>query len=271
MTALGELRKDGLPAIAGASTMQARTLRLRQAGDEFLNVEFGWLPLVSDVDDLIRTIKDSDKLLDQYDSDRGKLIRRRYSFPSEKSETEEQLSASKMPEGIPISVGFGPPSIPGVWSKRTTVVKNRWFSGAFRYGVPTSGLTARKGIAGLAAKADYLYGLTLTPDVLWNLTPWSWATDWALNTGDVLTNVSDFAQHGLIMQYGYLMETTITRVTYSLRGLVLYGIPVRVPDATFEVITKSRTGANPFGFGITWDGLSSTQAAIAVALGISRS
>jgi len=270
-TAMGELRKDGLPAVVGSRTWRERTLRAKNAGDEFLNVEFGWLPLVGDVKDILHSIKHSDQLLNQYDSDRGKVVRRRYRFPDEKSETEVTLSSSKMPEGIPISVGFGPASSPGVWSVKTSTIKRRWFSGAFRYGVPTSGLAARKGIATLAQKADYLYGLSFTPDVLWNLTPWTWATDWALNTGDVLANISDFAQHGLIMQYGYLMETTITKVTYSLSGVILYGTPVKVPNASLEIVTKSRTGANPFGFGVTWDGLSSTQAAIAVALGLSRS
>lgn len=271
-TALGELFRDGIPRALGANTWEGKTLAARNAGDEYLNVQFGWLPLVSDISSFGKTVADSDAILKQYDADRGKVVRRRFEFPVEENVVSEILSFSKPPvTGGTISTGItGTTSTDGVWSKETKTTKRRWFSGAFVYGAPL-GLTTKAKSADLAAKADKLFGVSLTPDVVWNLTPWSWATDWVFNTGDVLSNISDFISQGLVMRYGYLMEETIVKVTYSLRGVVYYDHPVNVPDATLVVSTKSRVRANPYGFGITWDGLSSTQLAILSALGISRS
>jgi len=46
---------------------------------------------------------------------------------------------------------------------------------------------------------------------------------------------------------------------------------VAVPMLFLETNSKKRRGANPFGFGLTWSGLTATQQAIAAALGLTRS
>jgi len=270
-TALGELYHEGLPSVIGHTTWRNRTLHARNAGEEFLNVEFGWLPLVSDVQSFARSLADSDRIISQYERDRGRLVRRSYSFPTEKTLDVTVLNSDKDPDGQPGlsgSVNSGP-TTGGKWIKTTTTSKRRWFSGAFIYGTPLREDHVAAS-AGLAQKADQLFGLSLTPDVLWNLTPWSWAIDWVTNTGDVLANVSDKMTHGLVMQYGYIMEHTVHTVEYSLTGAVYRGRSVNVPNAKLVTETKKRLGANPFGFGVTWDGLSTAQGAILAALGISR-
>jgi len=121
---------------------------------------------------------------------------------------------------------------------------------------------------GLLAKN--VFGLNISPDVLWQLAPWSWAVDWFSNTGDVIQNISQRATDGLVMRYGYLMENTITEDSYTR--------PVSPfkngsPSGTITLITESkvRRRANPFGFGVSWSGLSPKQLSIAAALGLSRS
>lgn len=271
-TALGELYRDRIPAAPGVNTWRERTLAARNAGDEYLNIEFGWKPLVSDVTKFRDAVANSRDILQQYDADRGNLIRRSYSFPDETSHETQVLSTNKSPD---FYNGAGGSVIPGYaikggkWSKTTTTVKRRWFSGAFVYGVPQGSTPFEKARA-LGAEADRLYGISFTPDVFWNLTPWSWAIDWFTNTGDVLSTVGDYISQGLVMQYGYLMEHTITKVVYSLSGAVVYNRTVEPPDAVLRVESKKRVRANPFGFGLTWDGLSSSQQAILAALGLSR-
>jgi hypothetical protein len=115
------------------------------------------------------------------------------------------------------------------------------------------------------AKANQLLGLDITPDTLWNLAPWSWAADWFSNIGDITSNMSSF-QQGLVMRYGYQMEHTIVSDTYSSVDKSL-----RTHPLTFVVETKQRVKANPFGFGVTWEGLSPFQLSIAGALGLSKS
>jgi hypothetical protein len=124
-------------------------------------------------------------------------------------------------------------------------------------------------------EARKLLGLSLTPDVLWELTPWSWALDWFSNMGNVIQNVTNFATQGSILRYGYVMETTTITDTYTLRGLtkrVSGSVPVSIePTISFTTEVKQRRKANPFGFGLTWEGLSPFQLSIAAALGLSRS
>lgn len=269
-TAIGELMREGLPSLIGARSWRERTFRLRNAGDEYLNVEFGWEPIVREVTSVGNSLINSDRLITQYERDIGRLVRRQYRFPEERSVTSELLGTSKQPDTITYSSGLtGGTAIGGRWTKQSTVTKRRWFSGAFRYGTPLPFDKVEKS-ASLAQKADHLLGLSLTPDVLWNLTPWSWALDWFANTGDVLSYASDVVTHGLVMQYGYIMEHTVHEVVYSLDGAVFYDKPVIVPKARLITETKRRREANPFGFGITWDGLSAGQAAVLAALGISR-
>jgi len=269
-TSLGEALREGLPSVVGAKTWRERTLRAKNAGDEYLNVEFGWAPLVSDVQNLGKALANSDKIVRQYERDRGRLIRRRFQFDPVSSDKTEILSTNMSPDRPPISDvgGFGTTS-GGLWTVRTTTMINRWFSGAYVYGSPLRGNHVESS-ASLAEKADRIFGLSLSPDVLWNLTPWSWATDWALNTGDILSYASDVASQGLVMQYGYIMEHTVSRYEYRLDGVIINGRSVPGLTATLTTESKQRRAANPFGFGITWDGLTAAQGAILAALGISR-
>jgi hypothetical protein len=271
-TALGEVFRDGLPSVIGSRTWESRTIRARNAGDEFLNIEFGWLPLVSDVERFGTATLDSNRIVQQYERDRGRLVRRSYYFPTSTTTTNTVLSTNKAPDGeSPISSSRIPGlTTGGVWSKSDTTTISRWFKGAFSYGVPLRSTNVGS-FASAAEIADRLYNASpLSPDVLYNLTPWSWALDWFTNTGDVLAYLSDVMSQGLVMQYGYFMEHTVHEVKYSLSGAFRYGRPVNVPDAKLVTETKTRTKANPFGFGITWDGLSPIQVAILTALGISR-
>jgi len=114
-------------------------------------------------------------------------------------------------------------------------------------------------------------GLDPSPEDLWELAPWSWAVDWFSNAGDVISNVNSFQIDGTVLAYGYMMEHTIISDTYTLTGVTdVNGDPVAIPTLTLVTETKVRQVANPYGFGVSWDGLSSFQASIIAALGISR-
>jgi hypothetical protein len=149
-------------------------------------------------------------------------------------------------------------------------VQERWFSGAFTYYLPT-GYDSRVALAKLARQAQYLLGANLSPDVLWELTPWSWAVDWFANAGDVIHNISRFASGGLVMPYGYMMEHTIITDTYRFVGNTGFSSPFdKLPPTVLVTETKKRVKANPFGFGVSWNSLSGFQYSILAALGLSK-
>lgn len=264
-TSLGELMREGLPSVVGLQA--AKKPGAKGAAGEYLNWQFGIAPVISDFKDLAKSIQHQDKLLRQLRRDSGKLVRRRYKFDI----APELVSQTETP-GATAYVGasnlwYSVPQGKGTLVREVKKTTRRWFEGAFTYHLADAEGFSK--VARWAQEAERLYGLT--PDVadVWNLLPWSWLSDWALNTGDVLQNVSSASQFGLVMPYGYMMETTIVEYSYTLSGLTIPWAPKTVKLRYTDTV-KKRIQASPFGFGVTWDGLSVSQATILAALGITR-
>jgi hypothetical protein len=263
---LGELR-EGLPSIIGSGTLKDRTRLAKSAGGEYLNIEFGWKPGVSDLRNFASTVQSAHQIWDAYRKGSNHKTRVGYHYPLE----EDVWTYSGLVIPIPVQFphGFPSASIDQVRERQT------WFKGAFRYYVPEP--------VGFADKMHYWYsqsskilGLRLTPDTVWNLEPWSWAADWFANTGDLMTNVSNMGQDGLVLQYGYAMsgETLTTRYL----GNATFTYPSTGPGATHYSAGTVRTTVNkrakrlhalPYGFDATLSTLSTRQIAIVAALGLS--
>jgi hypothetical protein len=255
--------------------IDARELTGTSAG-EFLNYQFGWAPIVGDAIDFVKAVRTMDKLLQQYARDNGNVVRRRLTLPPETKIEETVVSSNTFPRlGLNSAqfFSFGSPTGQVVRRRETTV--RRWFSGAFVYHLPQTFFAAI--YTPYADKFQIyrkIFGLELTPDTLWQLTPWSWAIDWFTSVGDVINNASAWANDGLVMKYGYIMEHSIVHDTYTFVGptriLTDSQVVTRPPDVTLVTETKLRRRANPFGFGLSMDGLSDLQKTILAAVGLSR-
>ncbi len=271
--ALGELLVErGLPDIPLLKSFYKRADIVRRAGSEYLNVVFGWLPLKREVEAIAKAAADLDRLIDILEKQSGRPVRRRYTFDVESNITHDVVA-----ENVSIHIGgtdvinrlIGDTGERGKILKTEETRIERWFAGAFTYYLP-SDFESRSKIRKNASSARKILGIELTPDTLWNLAPWSWAVDWVSNSGDVVKNVSHFASNGLVMQYGYMMERTVHRITYTHVGPTgVLGID-SVPPVSFTTETKKRVPASPYGFGFDWSGISPFQSSILVSLGISR-
>jgi len=280
----GELLRDGIPHRVGAN-LEETTLKARKGvqdqlsagksvGEEYLNLLFGWTPLISDLTKFAQGAVEAYDKLAQYERDAGRPVRRRLNLPTR----QEVLSVS---ETSPASGGFysqrdypGNKTAAGLDKTCVTVrtiTQQRWFSGAFIYFLP-SGYDSRSALDGLTLYAREILGLELTPEVIWNLTPWTWAVDWFSNFGDVFSTLSRVTGEQLVVLYGYMMEHTIVKDTYTKKnpGNVFIGTSSGVGSIDLITETKMRRRANPFGFGLTWDGLSPYQLSVLAALGITR-
>ena len=286
VTTLGELRAEGLPKLIGAQTRQREALDLRGASGEYLNIEFGIKPFLSELRSFAKNVKDSNEHLTKYRKGADKLLHRQFVFDTE-TNVEETSMGTRYPTPALETTLMGPTAAPLAQGPvNRTVIKTvrRWFSGAFRYHVPVGNDMVSR-FARYQMEADALYGVALTPEVIYNLTPWSWAFDWVGNMGDVVTNVSAFLTDGLVMQYGYVMEETHYDAYYTwdysggsyseATGVGTTGRKAgQVPPTLvqrLETITKVRRRATPYGFGLSWDGFSPRQLAILGAIGITRS
>ena len=270
-TFLGELR-EGVPSIVGSGLLKSRLRDYRELGSEYLNVEFGWKPFLSDLTETFEAVRKSNKTLDDYIRNGGQLVRRSYHVP--KIESEKIISGPERRLCNPLSASSnsdlwlsdGNYGTLTVTEKSTT---ERWLSAAFTYSVPSADALANS-ITRYQLFADQVLGLDVTPEVLWNLAPWSWLFDWFANTGTVITNFSRLTNDNLVMSYAYLMETkTVTR-THTMTGLRPRGHDPISIQQSFTTIRKTRWKASPYGFGLTFDGFSDKQLAILAALGVSR-
>jgi hypothetical protein len=272
-TAIGELRADGLPAIVGTDLLKERARqakyhsryyrpnkgdkRDKAAASEFLNVEFGWKPLVSDLTKFAMSVRHHHKLVDGYLTHGDSKIRRRLASPPTYETNQTGNTSVYLQPGVTIGPWVGTGSTFESTETRT------WFSGAFRYHIPMGNDLGSR-LARYNAEAGKLLGVRLTPDVVWNLMPWSWAADWFTDMGSIMTNISNLGTDGMVMQYGYSMRSQHREMTTSFNWQGKSGY---FRETT---ITKRRLPASPYGFNTTFDGLSNRQKAICAALGITR-
>lgn len=78
---LGELH-EGLPKMIGHSTLfRERAHAFHGLGSEYLNVQFGWVPFLSDVRKFAKAFKNAGEILKQYRRDSGKTVHRHYAYP----------------------------------------------------------------------------------------------------------------------------------------------------------------------------------------------
>lgn len=264
-TALGELASDGLPSAIGASAWKSQTQVARGAGSEYLNTQFGWLPLIRDIQGFARSVKDSDRILNAYRKGSDRKIREGYYYPVEGSTSSFSVDYgyNTYPN---INQLLASPYIPGSTTAQTS--EKYWFRGAFRYHIPVADDVVGK-FQRWSSLSDHLLGWKVTPETVWNIAPWSWATDWFANTGDIMTNISNLGKDGLVMQYGYQMRHASQEVRHA--GTVdLGGGRKAAIGRTFLTEWKQRVPATPYGFGVELSTLSGKQLSIIAALGLSR-
>lgn len=272
--AIVEIKREGLPhlsseTLSGLRNLGKRTRKrsnvLKDASDDYLSWQFGFVPLLSDARKLAQSVLEMDALLGQLYRDSGRLIRRARERPL-------QVLSEKQTGGP--SHGFpGTTTVPyirkreGVLLTRERVTRRVWFAGGFIYHMPTSaGLIAdfdRKVI-----EARYLFGLSVDPEVVWSLLPWSWLVDWFTTTGDVLANFTDNMVGYQVNRYAYVMaETWLTR-RHELNVDMVSGPVTASHHEAYRL--RQRRQATPYGFGLSWDEFSPYQLSILTALGISR-
>lgn len=260
---LGELRQ-GLPRLFGADFFRSRAALAKSAGSEYLNYEFGWKPLVSDVKAFARSVLHSKELLKSYEANSGKRIKRHYAPPSVRGISITTSVGVHYPSPT-LNTGFYVNSAQNKKIETRTTTDQWWFDGCFTYYLAPS-WTDR----GHEQRANYLLGTRLTPEVLWDLSPWTWAADWFANFGNVVHNVSAFANDGLVMPYGYVMFLQQERYRAELTFQYKSHTGKTTVASTVDYERKQRRKATPFGFGLLPSSFTNRQWAITSALGLTK-
>lgn len=271
-TFLGETL-ERLPSIVGRGLLQSRFRDYREYGNEYLNIEFGWKPFVSDLQDIARSIRDADEILGSYRRNSGVFLRREFHFPHEESEVVISGPSRVLANPVSALGDYNLCPSDGGYGVRTITEKTErdvWLSAAFTYSMPLADSFVN-GFSRYRQFADKLLGVDPDLDTLWNLAPWSWMFDWFTNANEIVKNFTALHSDNLVMPYAYLMETKKVTRTHTMTDLRPKGggIPSTLFQS-FSTTRKTRFVASPYGFGFNWDGLSPRQLAILAALGISR-
>jgi len=253
-TFVGELH-EGVPAIVGSTVFRNKVKAARSTGNEYLNVEFGWKPMIRDLRSFAHSIKHGNKIIDGYRKGSDKKIKRRYSYPT--------VQDSKVFAGAFAHSGTGSFAFGTIAQTRKS---ESWFEGCFRYHIPVPDTTMGK-LAEYESYANRILGTRLTPEVVWNIAPWSWLADWQGNIGDVLHNISALGHDGLVMQYGYMMSSDFRE---EITDAISQDPAMGTSRITKSQVVRQRVPATPFGFGFDMQALTSSQTAILVALGLAK-
>lgn len=281
LTTAAEILREGI-SIPGRNIIDAlrnQTGLLRGAGSEYLNAQFGWLPLMSEFNKLLKSVVNASEMVANLERNSGRLVRRRRSMPISRTVTQSNLVHKTR---LLLAGGslLDSSNYHGLWQsvpdntgQLASIVKQTsdeiWLSAQFAYyldpGKDLKGKFARYGLL-----ANHLLGLRLTPEVLWELTPWSWLVDYFVDLGSAFKLYSQFSNDSLVMRYGYLMRKTSQKVTVSATFPPFKdGQTIRV-TTTREKVIKNRYRATPYGFGLDPNGFSVRQWAILAALGFSK-
>lgn len=273
--ALGELRTvGGVPKVMGTIlNFESRTKFARSAGKEYLNSVFGWTPLVKDIESIANAVIKSDRIVQQYLADSGKGIRRKYTFEPiyENIGIGDNIVLSNTFFGLDSNhsqLYDAGASNSGRGAYTVNHDRKIWFSGQYTYYLP-DGVDPASQMRKYASLARKLVGGRLSPEVLWELQPWSWLVDWFFNIGQILENIEAFQTDGLVMRYGYLMVTDkVTKEIVAYR----HGFSNRVGPVTcrYTVTRKQRIRATPYGFGLDPSTWSPERWAILGALGLTK-
>lgn len=240
--------------------LQIKAIReLKDIGDWWLAVQFGWKPLLNDIIKTVKTIIALDERLRFIIRNNGLAVRRHVKKVYEESYTQ---NLTNQPGNIGISRNTyvdwpGRSSRSSSWFFKIdkTYTRKVWASGSFVMWFGDITLPKQQKFIQMG-----LLGLNPSPAAVWNALPWSWLVDWISNVGDILDNMSSTLGDRLVANYAYIMGKTTREYTWS--GTDGY----YDASCSHSYETLKREVIHPYGlaFGAA---LSNTQLSILAALG----
>lgn len=268
---LAEL-KQRLPELIGLQTYRNGPSR-KSLGGEYLNVEFGLKPLISDVQKLAVSVARVSDIARQLRRDSGKITRRHRVLENSSYSTDVTFKTAAPNMIAHPSFGqytlseflesWGPVQSFDTHSSKVS------FAGGFTYHSAEADLFLGK-LGMYEQRANILLGTRITPELLWELTPWSWLIDWFSDAGVFFSNLSLLHSDNLVLRYGYIMNQS-TAVRTQFQHVTTRSGKTYMLQSTATRKSKRRTKASPYGFDVSLESLSPRQWSILGALGMTRS
>lgn len=235
----------------------------KNVGSEHLNQQFGWMPLIRDIENAIKVLTTIDAMIYGSSTRRSRTIKystfhaeyaggdrvmTRYSdgsyLSSSDSSTLQPMVISDLSYDVRLSARLIPIARPGLGAN-----------------------TFIDQVEEVLRKLGAWY-----PALGWDLLPYSWLIDWATSLGTAINNAGYYGNNPGQVSIDYAWATScyraLSRIEFK-KSRAVSGLVTRTalfPGKELS-ITKIRHGATPFGMGLDLKGLSSWQISILVALG----
>lgn len=271
--------REGLPRLVGmqlAASRRSAGQLARASGSEYLNVEFGFKPLVNDIAKMAVAVLKFSENLEKHQKGSGQITRARASLEVERT---NELVSMMEPATIAMSRANSSSKEDQFFGTTTTATvalhkefsRSVWFSGAYTYYLD-AGENFNGKMKRYTQLAEVLLGGSLTPEVVWQVTPWSWLVDWFSDMDVFMTNVTALRDDSTVLRYGYLMCQTHERWTKRVSGITpreTSTFPTYLQSAWTRT-TKQRQQATPYGFGLDLNSFSNRRWSILGSLGMTK-
>lgn len=238
-----------------------------QAASQYLGYQFGWKQMVSDIRGLINFQARCDEYYRSLLKNNGTWATRGGTI----DRLEEQSYAITGDDYIAVCPLGVPQNGASEMTYSRGFTQRAWFKGRFKYYIQE--VKTPEGMLEFRRKA---LGMTLTPDLVWNLVPWTWLLDWHSSFGSSIANLTNgnvddlVAEYAFVMRQTYHYERTVATVPFSQwNGQYNTTHHVSLVGENFSSV-KTRDAASPFGFGLSLGDYTGRQIAILAALGLSR-
>nr|UJQ84908.1 MAG: hypothetical protein 1 [Leviviridae sp.] len=245
--------------------MDDLTKRSSRAADDWVGIQFGWLPLLRDIRNMVEVHRKSQSIMQQLRRDNGRPVRRRVQLFHNSSSTVSAQNGYNL--FSPVLLGSMYATVPTA-TDTTTVTDRVWGSSQFRYWLPEG----TRDIEWSKSLLRKIFGFNIRPSVVYNAIPWSWLTDWFTDFGSIVSNLDNGLAERLTADYFYVMRETRTYTRRESTCRMRQGSGSVTVSATSESgqITRSRLYGSPFGWGVTDFDLNPLQLSILGAIGFSR-
>lgn len=256
--------------------------KLSRVAKFHLQLQFGLLPVMSDIQNWWEAYRGAVKRAQQLVKDNGKWVRRRVFLTPKPADNFQQAWVSNLATAYngdmkPIhvtqcystntAIGGGKASTVCTYRVQTQV----WAVGKSKYWLPSDMVQTPAGFARLHRKIHASMDLNL--DNVYNLIPWSWLLDYFFKFGDFFAAISGGISNTLIWDYVYVMRSQEHEERFEYTQYV-YKSPTTCGKTTCTLsrtgTLKSRVYGSVFGFGPTTSDLTPSQLGILGALGLSR-
>lgn len=270
-------------ADAGRYSELDAVLQPRRLADSFLNHNFGWVPFVSDLVKMYDTWQNTHQLVTDITRNNGMWQRRRASLQNEATYKviHKAYYPGMEPWGFNIQGLCSDRVIDGISCKgyfevhEITEVKT-WAEGEFTFYRPEFDMNLPQNSDGYSSyigalqRLATLYGVRISPSLVYKVTPWTWLVDWFTNFGQFVEKLDDFAVDGIVSRGLYIMRHTRRTVRKISQIFFSSGPRTFISERTLEM-KQRKVADSPYGFDQTWNNLSLRQLAILGAIGISQS